>query len=199
MKIFIQKSNRSIRLIHRYFFNSTYHHDLFSIFRQKFSFQKNFQKSSLQKSHLIKDRIFKIQLPSFQGSFDLGNFQFQLGREKIRKDWKKVSYALGIQLARFPPPISSPRNGYRARQFAKQPRRSISSTRSMATRDPESSTSGLFEGGSCSKHVPLARSNFLSNARPTSPPRGERSQEGWDEAAITRFVIHARLSKNVFA
>lgn len=188
MKIFIQKSINSIFI---------------NIFSIRYFVKKNFlsrkisKKNSLQKSHLIKDRIFKIQLPSFQGSFDLGNFQFQLGREKIRKDWKKVSYALGIQLARFPPPISSPRNGYRARQFAKQPRRSISSTRSVATRDPESSTSGLFEGGSCSKHVPLARSNFLSNARPT--PRGERSQEGWDEAAITRFVIRARLSKNVFA
>lgn len=58
---------------------------------------------------------------------------------------------------------------------------------------------GCSRGGNCSKHVPLARSNFLSNARPIPPPRGERSQEGWDEAAITRFVIHARLSKNVFA
>lgn len=101
MKIFIQKSNRSIRLVHRYFFNSTYHHDLFSIFRQKFSFQKNFQKSSLQKSHLIKDRIFKIQLPSFQGSFDLGNFQFQLGRKKNQKGLEKSFVRFGNSIGAF--------------------------------------------------------------------------------------------------
>lgn len=193
MKIFIQKSINSI-FINIFQFTTT----IFSrYFVKNFLSRKISKKAPSKRAISSKIEFSRSTLPSFQGSFDLGNFQFQLGREKIRKDWKKVSYALGIQLARFPPPISSPRNGYRARQFAKQPRRSISSTRSVATRDPESSTSGLFEGGSCSKHVPLARSNFLSNARPT--PRGERSQEGWDEAAITRFVIRARLSKNVFA
>lgn len=82
MKIFIQKSNRSIRLIHRYFFNSTYHHDLFSIFRQKFSFQKNFQKSSLQKSHLIKDRIFKIHASKFPRKLRSWKLPIPAGKEK---------------------------------------------------------------------------------------------------------------------
>lgn len=195
MKIFIQKSINSIFIN---IFSIQFTTTIFSrYFVKNFFSRKVSKKKSAKRAISSKIEFSRSTLPSFQGSFDLGNFQFQLGREKIRKDWKKVSYALGIQLARFPPPISSPRNGYRARQFAKQPRRSISSTRSVATRDPESSTNGLFEGGNCSKHVPLARSNFLSNARPT--PRGERSQEGWDEAAITRFVIRARLSKNVFA
>lgn len=193
MKIFIQKSINSI-FINIFQFTTT----IFSRY-----FVKNFLSRKISKKAPSKRAIsskIEFSRSSFQVSKEASILETSNSSwegKKIRKDWKKVSYALGIQLARFPPPISSPRNGYRARQFAKQPRRSISSTRSVATRDPESSTSGLFEGGSCSKHVPLARSNFLSNTRPT--PRGERSQEGWDEAAITRFVIRARLSKNVFA
>lgn len=190
MKIFIQKSINSIFI---------------NIFSIRYFVKKNFLSRKISKKAPSKRAIsskIEFSRSSFQVSKEASILETSNSSwegKKIRKDWKKVSYALGIQLARFPPPISSPRNGYRARQFAKQPRRSISSTRSVATRDPESSTSGLFEGGSCSKHVPLARSNFLSNARPIPPPRGERSQEGWDEAAITRFVIRARLSKNVFA
>lgn len=188
MKIFIQKSINSIFI---------------NIFSIRYFVKKNFLSRKISKKAPSKRAIsskIEFSRSSFQVSKEASILETSNSSwegKKIRKDWKKVSYALGIQLARFPPPISSPRNGYRARQFAKQPRRNISSTRSVATRDPESSTSGLFEGGSCSKHVPLARSNFLSNTRPT--PRGERSQEGWDEAAITRFVIRARLSKNVFA
>lgn len=197
MKIFIQKSNRSIRLIHRYFFNSIYHHDLFSIFRKKFSFQKSFQKKPAKRAISSKIEFSRSTLPSFQGSFDLGNFQFQLGRKKNQKGLEKSFVRFGNSIGAF-----SSANFFASQRLS---RSSICKTTTskhllhanVATRDPESSTSGLFERGSCSKHVPLARSNFLSNARPT--PRGERSQEGWDEAAITRFVIRARLSKNVFA
>lgn len=193
MKIFIQKSINSIFINIFQFTTTIFFRYFVKNFLSKKIFKKNFPKRAI--SSKIEFSRSSFQVSKEASILETSNSSW--GGKKIRKDWKKVSYALGIQLARFPPPISSPRNGYRARQFAKQPRRNISSTRSVATRDPESSTSGLFEGGSCSKHVPLARSNFLSNTRPT--PRGERSQEGWDEAAITRFVIRARLSKNVFA
>ena len=101
MKIFIQKSNRSIRLIHRYFFNSTYHHDLFSIFRQKFSFQKNFQKSSLQKSHLIKDRIFKIHASKFPRKLRSWKLPIPAGEGKNQKGLEKSFVRFGNSIGAF--------------------------------------------------------------------------------------------------
>lgn len=138
MKIFIQKSINSIFI---------------NIFSIRYFVKKNFLSRKISKKAPSKRAIsskIEFSRSSFQVSKEASILETSNSSwegKKIRKDWKKVSYALGIQLARFPPPISSPRNGYRARQFAKQPRRSISSTRSVATRDPESSTSGLFEGG----------------------------------------------------
>lgn len=123
MKIFIQK-NRLIR--YPSFFNSTY----FSIpsHREKFSFQKKKKierKKNLKKAHLIKDRIFKIHAESFKkASIELAvripNGRKKKKKSKLEKSFVRFENPIGAFLRQFP------RDGYRARQFAKQPRRSIS-------------------------------------------------------------------------
>ena len=197
MKIFIQKSNRSIRLIHRYFFNSTYHHDLFSIFRQKFSFQKNFQKKLPPKEPSHQRSNFQDPASKFPRKLRSWKLPIPAGKEKkserigkkFRTLWEfnwRVFLRQFLRLATVIALVNLQNNHVET----SPPREAWQHVTRRAARV------GCSRGG-IARSVPLARSNFLSNARPT--PRGERSQEGWDEAAITRFVIRARLSKNVFA
>lgn len=171
MKIFIQKSNRLIR--YSSLFNSTYCYNL-SYLKKKFSqnispkiiFPRKFPKNTTISSKIEFSKRFQFSKEA--SIFETFNSSWRRGGKKIREDWKKVSYALRIQSARstFPSPISSPRNGYRARQFAKQPRRSISSTRSVATRDPERSTSGLLEARAFrALQLPVRHSSNAAPAR----------------------------------
>lgn len=191
MKIFIQKSINSIFI---------------NIFSIRYFVKKNFlsrkisKKNSLQKSHLIKDRIFKIHASKFPRKLRSWKLPIPAGEEKkserigkkFRTLWEfnwRVFLRQFLRLATVIALVNLQNNHVET----SPPREAWQHVTRRAAR------MGCSRGGNCSKHVPLARSNFLSNARPIPPPRGERSQEGWDEAAITRFVIRARLSKNVFA
>lgn len=188
MKIFIQKSINSIFI---------------NIFSIRYFVKKNFlsrkisKKNSLQKSHLIKDRIFKIHASKFPRKLRSWKLPIPAGKEKkserigkkFRTLWEfnwRVFLRQFLRLATVIALVNLQNNHVEA-----SPRREAWQ---HVTR--RAARVGCSRGG-IARSVPLARSNFLSNARPT--PRGERSQEGWDEAAITRFVIRARLSKNVFA
>lgn len=193
MKIFIQKSINSIFI---------------NIFSIRYFVKKNFlsrkisKKNSLQKSHLIKDRIFKIHASKFPRKLRSWKLPIPAGKEKkserigkkFRTLWEfnwRVFLRQFLRLATVIALVNLQNNHVEV----SPPREAWQHVTRRAARV------GCSRGG-------IARSTCLWRA-PTSCPTlvqsrppplcGERSQEGWDEAAITRFVIRARLSKNVFA
>ena len=97
MKIFIQKSINSI-FINIFQFTTTI---FFRYFVKNFLSKKIFKKNFPKRAISSKIEFSRSTLPSFQGSFDLGNFQFQLGRKKNQKGLEKSFVRFGNSIGAF--------------------------------------------------------------------------------------------------
>lgn len=117
-------------------------------------------------------------------------FEFQMeGKKKKNQNWKKVSYALRIQLARsFANFLAT------VIALVNLQNNHVEASLLVATRDPERKHEWVARAFRALQ-LPVQHSSFL----PSSPARWKVTErvDGGDNALC--YVVDARLSKNVFA